>query len=169
MHQRSLLSNISKALVMWICCVARCLASDSLSFPMSVKAVISESHVFQIFHCCNLCFDLFILILVYILFAFSAVALALQLFTCKWCSQITKLRVHNIMWNLFLIKNFKDRFTWSPFWRLVTCIWMCISNGWLILKCQVNTANIKMFACNMQVLVQNAYLNSTRWDKWFCI
>jgi len=26
-----------------------------------------------------------------------------------------------------------------------------------------------MFACNMQVLVRNAYLNSTRWDKWFCV
>jgi len=53
--------------------------------------------------CHNLCFDLFISVLS--LFAFSALALALQLFGRKHCLLISGPRMCSVTWNRSIIKN----------------------------------------------------------------
>jgi len=74
---------------MWVCCVARRVAANSL--PVSMKTIIQKRRIFQCCNGCSLRLDLLILFLN--LFAFSALVSAFQFFTRKHCLQFSGLNM----------------------------------------------------------------------------
>ena len=87
-------------------------------------SVLDVSQFVKLLKFMCLCYE--ILIVVLSLF-FSAVTSAFQLFTRKLCLQFSGLRMRNLTWNRFPIKNFWSIPCLHPSWKVHTWIEICAS------------------------------------------